>query len=411
MKKIVIVLICCLVVLGGVLFLVFKDKDKNKKEPTIERDFNAKIINEVHKSQSNKVENYLISPYSIEMALRMLSKGTDTTTFDEIDKLIGKRTMPTFMSKNRISVANALFLKDKYKDIINKSFIDTLKNDYDAEVLIDKFKTPDKINEWVNKKTYEMIPKIVDELDELFVLGLANAVAIDVEWANKFECSNTRPVKFKNAKDEYEVEMMHEEYQSNIKYFIDDNIKGVILPYTSYDENGKASEEGKGISLEFVALMPTDLDKFINAFSTSKFNETTEKFKSPKDNQRIELGIPRFTYDYKLELEKTLKDLGVSEIFSQHADFTKVFGEVGDLYISDAIHKTHIELNETGTKAAAVTYFGMKMSAMPEEREMIEITFDKPFMYAIRDVKNKELLFVGVVYSPNKYTASTCERK
>ena len=410
MKKIAIVLICCLIILGSVLFLIFNNKDKNKKEPILERDFNAKIINEVHKNQSKKMENYLISPYSIEMALRMLSEGTDTTTFDEIDKLIGKRTMPTFMSKNRISVANALFLKDKYKDIINKDFVDSLKNDYDAEVLIDKFKTPDKINEWVNKKTYEMIPTIIDSIDKSFVLGLANAIAIDVEWDNKFECTSTTPVKFKNVNGDYDVEMMHKDF-NNIKYINNGDLKGIVIPYTSYNSKGEVSDEEEGISLEFVGILPKDLDSYIKTFNKNRFNEMVDSFRNSSSKESVKLAIPRFTYDFSLDLKSILENIGIKEIFTGDADFTKVFGEKGYLYISDAIHKTHIELNEHGTKAAAVTYFGMTATAMIEDNKVINITFDKPFVYAIRDVKSKELLFVGVVYSPNKWKSSTCEGK
>ena len=77
----------------------------------------------------------------------------------------------------------------------------------------------------------------------------------------------------------------------------------------------------------------------------------------------------------------------------------------------EAIHKTHIDLNENGTKAAAVTYFGMfkNTSIEPKEKEIINIEFNKPFIYIIRDPKTNEMLFFGVVYEPNKWIDSTCE--
>ena len=79
------------------------------------------------------------------------------------------------------------------------------------------------------------------------------------------------------------------------------------------------------------------------------------------------------------------------------------------LYVSTAIHMTHISLNEKGTKAAAVTYFGIeKATAFMGEKEYIDIEFNKPFMYMIRDTKSHEILFFGVVESPNEWKGNTC---
>ena len=91
------------------------------------------------------------------------------------------------------------------------------------------------------------------------------------------------------------------------------------------------------------------------------------------------------------------------------ADFSNI-AEESDLYISDAIHDTYIKLGETGTKAAAVTAFIFKDNAVREEKKKVNITFDKPFMYIIRDKKSKNILFIGTVYEPNKWEGSTCEK-
>ena len=85
-----------------------------------------------------------------------------------------------------------------------------------------------------------------------------------------------------------------------------------------------------------------------------------------------------------------------------------------NVYVGEAIHKTHIELNEVGTKAAAITYFGMfKNSALiePNEYETIDINFNKPFIYMIREASTKEILFFGTVYEPNIWKGSTCNNK
>ena len=47
-------------------------------------------------------------------------------------------------------------------------------------------------------------------------------------------------------------------------------------------------------------------------------------------------------------------------------------------------------------------------NAIPEEKTKIELNFNKPFIYMIRDKKSGELLFFGVVKQPNEGKGSTC---
>lgn len=80
-----------------------------------------------------------------------------------------------------------------------------------------------------------------------------------------------------------------------------------------------------------------------------------------------------------------------------------------NIYISDAIHKTKIELSETGTKAAAVTAFIIsEASGIPKKYDFVSIEFNRPFIYIIRDKITKEIIFFGAVYEPNIWQGSTC---
>lgn len=47
---------------------------------------------------------------------------------------------------------------------------------------------------------------------------------------------------------------------------------------------------------------------------------------------------------------------------------------------------------------------------LQEEKETVNIKFNKPFIYMIRDSKTKEMLFFGVVYEPNIWKGSTCSK-
>lgn len=421
----IIGIIVIFMIVGGIFMTKSKTKIKDKPLPidnpsdpsninvNLNNEFNMDIIKIVN---SKETGNYLISPYSIEIALNMLKEGSDGETYNQINKVVPARDIAYFDVKNRMSVANAIFVKNSEKENISENYINKLQTSYKSDLIYDEFKTPDKINNWVNEKTYNMIPKILNDISKDFVLGLSNAVAIDVEWANQFECIKTSSKEFTTSNGVKNVEMMSNNY-NRATYILNDNEKGIILPYKSYTNAGEVDYDNKSDStkLEFVAVMPTekDIKTYINSLTSNKLNDVLNNTKELKSNQELRLKLPRFEYDFNDgHFMDDLKELGIKDVFdSSLANLDKMKSEksTDQLYVSTAIHMTHISLNEKGTKAAAVTYFGMeKSAAFIGEKEYIDIEFNKPFMYMIRDTKSHEMLFFGVVESPNEWKGSTC---
>lgn len=394
-----------------------KDNEKNNQLEYINDNFNLNLIKTIN--NKNGQSNYLISPYSIEMALAMLRDGAKGNTKDEIKTVIGDRNINDVTIKNRISVANAVFIKNEYRNYVKKDYYNILRGKYNSEILYDEFKTPQVINDWVNKKTNGMIPNILNNIDENFALGIANALAIDVEWNSPFDCSDTTNEKFTKADGKIiHTEMMHKTLKySGYKYLENVSAKGVIIPYKRYNKTTGEEDYNDDNNLEFVAILPNDnVNNYINNLTENALIDLLSSAREVTSDFEIKLALPRFKYDYELtKFKDILMQLGINRAFDQTtADFTNIMPkneEVGNLYVGEAIHKTHIDLNEKGTKAAAVTYFGMYTSGMILEKESVKITFNKPFIYIIRDSKTNEMLFFGIVYEPNKWEGSTCSEK
>lgn len=384
-----------------------KEEKPINKEIEYTSDFDINLIKTV-----DKEENYLISPYSINIALNMLKEGADNNTLTEIENVLGNSKVKNISNKD-FKIANAMFVKNKFKEKIKSDFYSSIKTNYNAEILYDEFKTPDIINNWVNKNTDGMIDKILDRMDPEFVLGLANAIAIDVKWQNEFECVNTTKEKFETKEKELEVEMMHNNYKSEAKYIKNDEAEGIIIPYKS---TKKTSENDY---LEFIGILPnSDITSYVNNLTKEKLDNLLTNAKESNSKLEINLSLPRFKYGYSLDnFKQVLIKMGIKEAFDKYnADFTKIIDRgngVENVYVETAIHKTYIDLNEKGTKAAAVTYFGMNdyASILEEEKEIINIEFNKPFIYMIRDHKTNEILFFGTVYEPNLWKGSTCTEK
>ncbi len=418
MKKIHIIILSIIVACALMFFGVKMMNDKKKPiDYTVIAgvdEFNLNLVKTVHKN--NNDNNYLISPYSIEMALNLLKSGAKGKTYDEINSLIGDREMTDLRVNNRINVANAAFIKNKYQSYINKDYYETLKNKYYSDILYDEFKSPKVINDWVKKETNGMIDKILDSIDENFTLGLANAIAIDVEWDNAFDCAGTTKEKFTKIDGEnINTEMMHNSYKSEeYKYLKNTNATGVIIPYKKYDKNTGEIDYENGHNLEFVAILPeTNVNEYISSLNARELNNLLGSAKAASSDFEIKLSLPRFKYDYELtNFKSILKDLGINEAFNPElADFTGIMpksDEYDNLYVDEAIHKTHIDLNEKGTKAAAVTYFSFTTMGMVIEKESVSVNFNKPFIYLIRDAKSNEILFFGTVYLPNEWQGNTC---
>lgn len=406
-KSIFIIVIMLIVCISIIIFCESRKKEEQNKEGKIEMigDYNVDII-KVTKAE-NKYKNYLISPYNIEIALNMLRDGADGKTKEEIDKVIGNRKINDVSIKNKLNIANAVFIRDEYKNNVKKSYIDLLDSIYNADILYDEFITPDVINNWVKEKTNDMIPKLLDSIDKDYVMGLASALALDVEWVDSFECNNTREETFtKEDNSKIKVEMMHQTYKSSAKYIKNDEMEGIILPYDTLDKN----------ELEFIAFMPKEgVNEYIDQLTKDKLDNITSNIKEATSKLHINLSLPRFSYSYDVnDFISVLKKMGINEAFDENlANFKKMVELKENVYVGEAIHKTRIELGEKGTKAAAVTYFGMfKATGMIErDFEEVNINFNKPFVYMIREKNTNEILFFGTVFEPNEWKGSTCSNQ
>lgn len=215
-----------------------------------------------------------------------------------------------------------------------------------------------------------------------------------------------------------------------LKKYIDDYIKNLNNNYNRGDRSTEFSflvndevkafakdlKQYNGVTLQYVAFMPqtTTLDDYINNIDASKLNNIITNLKDVqlenfKEGVVTEIDgfIPRFEFEYDLNLLEDLKKLGVNQVFSmENSNLTNISNHK-PFYISDVRHKSNISFTEDGIKAAAVTTIGGGGAgftgfyyAFPVPVERIDLTFDKPYMFIIRDKDTGEIWFTGTVYEP-----------
>ena len=227
-----------------------------------------------------------------------------------------------------------------------------------------------------------MIPNIIDKFDENDVMYLINCVAFDSEWAEKYEEEQVEENEtFTNEKGEKVKCTMLSSKES--VYVSNDRAEGFIKNY-------------KGGKYSFMAVLPnegTDVKDYVSSMTADEF----AKLYNNRTEDKVVTKMPEFKYDHSLELSESLKKMGMTQAFSNAADFSKLL-ENTETYIGKVLHKTHIELGANGTKAAAAT--AVEVRAKGEISARKEVILDRPFVYAIMDNESGLPVFMGTVCDP-----------
>lgn len=343
---------------------------------------------------SDDKKSSLISPFSIFAALGMTADGTAGNTLEEFEELFGMsaseldeamaylsfRLGDTGSSNVKFRTADSIWLTNtgvKFKT----SYLERVKSYYDPSVYSVDFSdsaTVDAINGWVKNNTDDMIEKIIEygDVDASTVAALVNAITFDAKWAEKFS-KVSDGVFTSYSGQEQNVTMM---YSSGNRCYMLDGAVGISKDY----DGGK---------YRFVALLPdekTDVFDFVRTLD----GETILSLSDREMNMTARVGMPKFSLDYDLDLIPSLVSLGVVEAFGGAADFSEMAEcRPGDIFIDQAIHKTHIDIDENGTKAAAATIVTTRKNAVAEQ----EIVLDRPFIYMIIDAESSLPVFMGVM--------------
>lgn len=268
-----------------------------------------------------------------------------------------------------------------------------------------------KFNEDQTVKSLEFAASI-NNYDAVNDIGKANIEKTITEEYNKWV--STKPC------GDYEYEETSSFVNNYIKE-LDANYKDVAssTDFSLYeDENvkvfAKSLKEYNTLNLEYIAIMPktVKLNDYIKNLKAVDLKNIVSSLKTI-DLDNFENGfitkvtgtVPLFKFDYELNLKEDLINLGIKDAFDGNADLSNLSSS--KTIIDKAVHKANIEFSNEGIKAAAATGIGglgatgcgfsYTYDAPVKE---IDLTFNKPFMFLIRDSATNEIWFTGTVYNP-----------
>lgn len=108
----------------------------------------------------------------------------------------------------------------------------------------------------------------------------------------------------------------------------------------------------------------------------------------------VDLELPKFKFSSRFDLMGSLQALGLASL-AAHIDAQAIFQTPQAIRLSQLLHGAEIEVDESGTRAAAATIGAFDISMPP--------TFyvDRPFAFVVRQGASGTPLFVGVVSDPS----------
>jgi len=363
--------------------------------------FSMRLFSEVLK-ESGGVDNVIVSPLSLNIALAMVWNGADGETRKAIQEAIGmsqfhadevneffKKLKDALLQTDpttKLAIANSIWTHTNFP--VKQTFYDLNNTWYDAEVSVLDFKdasTPSVINSWCSNNTNGLIKEMIKEIPSDAVMYLLNALYFKGIWSDGsgFIKKNTKNEPFQKADGKsITVSMMSQ--NSHQLYYADERLSLTSLTY------------GNG-AYRMVFILPSHgtveelVDRLTeNGYLTSCLNHAY--------TYNLNIYIPKFKIEYETEFNNPLTALGMGVAFDkQNADFSGI-SDV-DVYISKVKQKAYIDVNEEGTEAAAVTSVEMGVTSA-DPGETATFRADRPFIYFIQETSTGVILFAGKTGEP-----------
>lgn len=362
--------------------------------------FGLRLFNLV---SDTKEGNFALSPISNIFALSMMANALDDDFANSVCSALGCENITTLNSlcnklmmylpddSNwcKMSIANSVW----HRPILSPTsdFLDRMNGKYYADVSPIDFRLPqaaDTINLWVDTKTNSMIKELVthDMICEA-ALVTANAFYFTGAWIHSFEPSFTKRETFHGLKDDSQTDFMH--LNTELPYCKNDFGEWTYLPY------------GKGEYRMIVALPNKDsnINEFLQSFDTSYLYNIDGN--NPPDNCSIStpcvnLSLPKFNFVTTLFCENFFNQMGVN------FETNRITGLVGPnsetANFSKVIHKTFVDVDEEGTRAAGATAnIIVTFGGETVERPVVDMNFNRPFVFFITNCKTGSIIIAGKI--------------
>lgn len=359
---------------------------------------------EIYKDLAKSSNNICFSPLSIAEAFAMLREGAAGETARELDDLFhfseengaSYRALNDIISnapedQYTIRCANSLWPRRDLK--LLSSFVDAAKDHFSAEVRTldfagDPKRSRQTINDWIadatDKKIEDLIPE--DAISSSTSMVLANALLFKAPWLNDLDPNDSAMELFAAPSGKRPLMMMKRLGMASYAELDDAVAVKLFYAYGDYS---------------LTLILPKD-GRDLSSLEASLDDDMLRKLAGRLTIRPVDLWLPRFKIDADLSLSEILSSLGARSAFSAaSADLSGITGE-RSLFVSDAMHRAVIEVDEKGTEAAAATAIGVMLTSVVDVPQTEPVIFhaDRPFFFVLREESSGVPLFMGRLVEP-----------
>ncbi len=337
--------------------------------------------------------NILLSPPGIYSSVQLLYMGASKQTRTELntflyagsgydESILANQNIEThplgesafWISENAVFYSpNHLLLSD-YKNLVEK---------YTPTLLLPLNGSSDirLANKWVKDKTHNMIDNLLGDNDIGIDLLIANVNYFSGKWKKSFLKEMTQ-VKTFHCQDKSESKIKMMERKGKYRYLKNEDFEMIELPYSSD---------------KFSTLMIVPSEKSNISALLQNSHQLVAGFEKESSTLYGRVQIPLFTIDKEYTLKKILMKLGLNSIFfANQANFDNMFIQAKGIYVDDLKHRAVLKVNEEGTEAASLTKVSF-LGSLPDPKLDFNFIADKPFIFLVRDVQTKLLLYIAVI--------------
>ena len=386
-------------------FMIFGISAKAQNEEIVSNSNNQFAV-QFYKnlSQSYGEKNVFFSPFSITSAMAIPYYGARSQTKAEFREIFYFPDDPALFglgykyiisdingkpeADTVLDVANSLWLQEGIS--LTKSFRGALTSFHAYSENVN-FRNPENhrdistdANSWVQKHTRGMIDNIVSPsmFNHLTRFLIINAIYFDGKWESAYSEERTREQEFYlTSGDTVKTPFIRDKRKLN--YFSNDLLKAIEMPY-----------KAEGVSM--YAFLPKENGSLAD-FSENFSIDTLQHFIKAMTRRKVAVRFPKFNMSSKIDVKKRLKAMGMSRAFSEKADFSGIIGKK-NIFIDKVIHKSRVEVDETGTEAAAATGVTLQAKSASVKPEPVVFEADHPFCFLIMDRSRDIIYFMGNVY-------------
>lgn len=309
--------------------------------------------------ESNKGENFVLSPLSIQRCLDLISLSTEDRENLEFLKNYDDAHLQNLKLKNS-KLANLILIN-------TKNFSGETKNlNYDNVKTVKSSKEATKTYQDFQKKHLE---EILDksEFDESLITSFIDTVNYDANWDQKFNESLTKMRDFKK---------------------LDGSVIQVKTMSNSFENSVAISDEEK----EAFSMVANDSKVYFikpkknEYFSAEQLQETIYSLENSNESAEVTFFLPKIDTKTEVDFKSLFSKIGLDKMLSGYK-LEKLLGNT-EIKVSDAKQNSILKIDENGAKAKTVTKISNKSTAVPGKKHLT-IKMDSPFYVIIEDLDEK----------------------